>query len=725
MSVRREEPGVSVRAAAADACPAREAIIVLGVLGWLTLASAAWAQPAPYIGYVYPAGGQQGTTFQVQLGGQRLDGVHAALVTGTGASAQVVEYRRQLGNQEVALLREQLRALTGGPRRKLDRAELDAATRQLVERLEQRIAGFVPRPASAALSSVVVLEVALDADAAPGAREIRLVTTRGVTNPLRFHVGQLPEVARKPMATCPLPVLGKESLAQRHRPPEEELAQIAIPCTMNGQIAPGEVNRYQFAARQGQRLVISVAARQLIPYLADAVPGWFQPMVVLHDADGREIAFNDDYQFQPDPVTCCAIPRDGQYVLTIADALYRGREDFVYRLTVGELPFVTGLFPLGGRAGQVPDIAMLGWNLERTELLPVAADTAPGTYRIGGRTADGFQSNVLPFVLDTLPECMEREPNDNLSQAQVVTQPVWINGRLDRPDDRDLFQIVGQAGDALVAEVYARRLDSPLDSVLKLTDAEGQVLALNDDHEDPGAGLHTHHADAYLRWMLPAAGSYFVHVSDAACCGGELYAYRLRVSAPRPDFELRVVPSAINLRSRGSAPLRVYAIRKDGFAGDIRLSLQDPPDGFSARPVVLPHAQDMVRFPVRTSLARTERPAPLCIAGRAVIDGQPVVRVAVPAEDRMQAFLWRHLVPVADLQAVVFDPTDQPPPTRIPPPVTDAQVAAAAAERAGEPPRFTGRQVAGRLRQLQTLYEEWLLTDDFYNRKVAECQAGR
>ena len=66
--------------------------------------------------------------------------------------------------------------------------------------------------------------------------------------------------------------------------------------------------------------------------------------------------------------------------------------------------------------------------------------------------------------------------------------PVIINGRIDRPDDWDVFQFAGRAGETIVAEVTARRLDSPLDSVLKLTDAAGKVLAFNDDHEDPGPG---------------------------------------------------------------------------------------------------------------------------------------------------------------------------------------------------------------------------------------------
>ena len=62
------------------------------------------------------------------------------------------------------------------------------------------------------------------------------------------------------------------------------------------------MNRYRFAARKGQRLVISTLGRQLIPYIADAVPGWFQPVLALYDANGKEVAYDDDYRFKPDPV---------------------------------------------------------------------------------------------------------------------------------------------------------------------------------------------------------------------------------------------------------------------------------------------------------------------------------------------------------------------------------------------------------------------------------------
>jgi hypothetical protein len=40
-------------------------------------------------------------------------------------------------------------------------------------------------------------------------------------------------------------------------------------------------------------------------------------------------------------------------------------------------------------------------------------------------------------------------------------------------------------------------------------------------------------------------------------------------------------------------------------------------------------------------------------------------------------------------------------------------------------PKFTKQQIAGRLRQLRLLYEEGLLTAEFYRARVDECEAGQ
>jgi hypothetical protein len=264
--------------------------------------------------------------------------------------------------------------------------------------------------------------------------------------------------------------------------------------------------------------------------------------------------------------------------------------------------------------------------------------------------------------------------------------------------------------------------------MLKLTDANGKLLAFNDDHQDPEAGANTHDADSYLMAKLPADGTYYVHLGDTARHGGDEYAYRLRISAPRPDFALRVVPTSFSLRSKGKGGVRVLAVRKDGFTGPIKLDLKDPPKGFSSRSGAVPLAKDEGWLGVTTDRADTKRLVSLLVEGRAKIDGREVVHEAVPAEDRMQAFLWRHLVPAEDLKALVFNPSYEPPPKRVPrarpPTEVEPKPAAASADAAAAKPKFTRKQVAGRLRQLKLLYEEGLLTDDFYDKKVAECEAA-
>jgi hypothetical protein len=448
--------------------------------------------------------------------------------------------------------------------------------------------------------------------------------------------------------------------------------------------------------------------------------------MALHDAAGREVAYDDDYRFKPDPVILCEVPADGEYVLSMTDAIFRGREDFVYRVSIGEIPFVTSVFPLGGQAGGSPKAEMKGWNLQGASLLLPAPGAGAGTDWLAA-SRNGFVSNSMPFELGSLAECLEQEPNNDNSRAQKVTLPIVINGRINRPDDWDVFTFAGEAGQTIVAEVDARRLESPLDSFLKITDAAGNVLAFNDDHADAEAGTNTHDADSYLLFKLPAKGMYCVYVGDTARHGGEEYAYRLRIGAPRPDFALRIVPSSVSIRSKSTANVNIAVIRKDGFDAPIQLVLKDPPSGFTATPITVAANQAQVRLTLKTDRVSTKQPVSLSIEGRAKTPSGAISRVAVPAEDRMQAFLWRHLVPAQEFSVLVYDPAYEPPPKRIPRvyPAAAPAPAPASADAAAAKPKFTKQQVASRLRQLKLLFEDGLLTDDFHHEKVLECEAVR
>ena len=740
-----------------------------------------------YIGYVYPAGGQQGTTFPIKLGGQGLAYASDLVVSGEGVTVRLVDYYRVFDNQELSFLNQQLNELrkkettisddlaakmasfefpapigpegggdggrfsicpvcgTANPidaalcvkcRTKLEKpkepppgekdaksdapkSEKELAKERLIERIEKRFAEDERTPAVRSQTELVFAEVTVAPNAKPGRREIRVITKRGVSNPLSFYVGQVAETARKPMKTMQLPVLGKESLAQRKRPREEEEVRITLPCTMNGQIAAGEMNRYRFQATKGQRLVISAKARDLIPYVPDGVPGWFQAVLRIRDANDREVAYNDDFRSNPDPLIYFEVPEDGEYLLIINEALFRGRESFVYRLTIGELPFVRSIFPLGGRVGQIAKIEMDGWNLEKATLSPPSSDATPGTHMLAAANAAGLVSNHVPFALDTLPEAMDREPNDEPAKAQKVTPPVIINGRSDRPGDWDVFEVDGKAGETIVAEVTARRLNSPLDSFLKVTRADGKIIALNDDHFDAGSGMNTDHADSYLMVKFPADGKYYIHLGGARHQGGKEYAYRLRISAPQPDFELRLIPSRICMPGKGSTSVTVFAVRKDGYDGPIQLSLKNPPPGIESPGATLGPTQESVGVTVKTTLAAAmDAPTNVAMIGTAKIGDREVVRAVVPSEDKMQAFLWRHLLPAETLPVLVFDPSSQPSADRIRPPIRDE-------DRPKDVKRtLTRSSVEWYLKQLEGLYQDWFLTDEFVNREIAKTEAS-
>ena len=622
----------------------------------LLLALPAFAQNIPHIAYLLPAGGQRGTTVQVILGGQFLPNVNKAYVSGAGVDVTIGESSRPMTPMQANELRDRMQEL------QKQTPPTPAVFNEMVDIRTKLLLFNHRRQTSPVLAENLILKVTIARDAPTGPRELRIANPQGLSNPIIFCVGELPEVQEEEKLDVIRPNPNQPVNQTRVSQPATNM-RITLPVVINGRIkprigtvqqqgrqvqpfTPGESDRYRFDARAGQNLVITAAARDLMPYLADAVPGWFQAVLTLYDSAGKEVAFDDDYEFHPDPVIHYAVPHDGEYTVEIRDAIYRGREDFVYRLAIGELPFVTSVFPLGGRAGAKTTVALSGWNLKTSRTVMDLRGKEPGIYTVApGR----------PFQAGNLSEITEKEPNNAPAHAQRVKIPVILNGRVDRPDDTDVFRFDGRKGQTVVAEVYAHRLDSPLDSVLILTDSKGKQIAFNDDADDATAGLETHHADSRILVKLPASGAYYLQLADAQHRGGPEYAYRLRISEPRPDFELRVTPSAINTAGGVTAPITIHAVRKDGFTGEIHLALKNAPKGMTLSGATIPSGEDHVRLTLTVPAQPQPQREPLSLQleGRATIAGAEVARTATPAEDMMQAFFYRHLVPAQDLKVAI------------------------------------------------------------------------
>ncbi|WP_136079993.1 PPC domain-containing protein [Pontiella desulfatans] len=590
----------------------------------------------PHIGYIYPAGAQRGATATIVVGGQYLEGADGIHVSGGGVRAKVLDFERPLNQREIQQMRnkfDEIREEMGmeedeRPTRQpeqfrtmIEQAEKSGITMEDVQKMREqgRIRNDPKLQENAQIAEVVTVEIEVLPDARPGRRELRIMKDGRISAPLAFFIGDHAEWVEADGKNIEKP----------------------LPVVLNGQILPGETDRYSFKASKGDQLVVAAAARELIPHLADAVPGWFQAVMALYDSKGSELAYADDYRFNPDPALYYEIPTDGTYTLEIRDSIYRGRQDFVYRITLGEIPFITSIFPLGGKEGTTT-VAIQGKNLPAT------------TGTVGNQDSLDSVKGIplaypVPFAHSTLPELPETEPNNTVTDAMPIRSTCVINGRIGHPGDLDVFEIQLKKGEAFVAEVNARRLNSPLDSVLKITDAHGRQVAFNDDHEDRALGLLTHHADSRIAFVAPHQGTFLIHLGDTQNAGGPDHGYRLHLGRPEPDYELRIVPSHLNGAPGASIPFTAFALRKDGFNGEIKLELKNEIDGLRLDGARIPAGQEQVELTLTLPTDPLYVPEPLKIEGRAVIDGKPAVRPAVPAEDMMQAFIYHHLVPAEEI----------------------------------------------------------------------------
>lgn len=626
--------------------------VLLGLCS-LDAQSVSWS---PAAGFVYPGGVQRGTTTRVMVGGRALGGVKEVRVSGEGVQARVIgTYRslRNMNNDQRAVLQymtaRRMAELTGKEAPPLPDQMIpgkDGKPKPESEPPLHPLVGMLPtmtlpellhwetfmkrgdrlQPARH-LEETVQVEITVEPKARPGIRELRLMGNNGLSNPLRFQVGTLPE---------------HRELEPNESPSAEPLR---LPCLVNGQIQPGDMDRIRFHARGGQTLVIHASARSLIPYLADAVPGWFQMAMRVLDEDGREVAYADHFQHHPDPVLAFEVPAAGIYTLEIHDSIYRGRDDFVYRVAIGELPLVGSRYPLGGQAGQPLEVELRGWNLRNTTLQLDSAPDGPLRRRVEVPDTHGFE-----YEIDSLPEVMEREPNEDSAMGLKLQLPCVANGRIDQPGDADIYLVDGRAGQPFAIEVAARRLGSPLDAVVHVATSDGQVLTWQDDfmskdgHLHLGDGLLTHHADPQLLVDPPADGPLWIRIADTRRYGGPSYGYRLKVMPLQPDFELRVSPSGLTTAAGRHTPFSVHVLRRHGFDGEIRLNLENAPGGFGLSGAVIPAGSDSCQLTLDAPVSIKAGAYTPRLTGTAVIAGERVTRDARPADDRMQAFLWRHLV---------------------------------------------------------------------------------
>jgi hypothetical protein len=470
----------------------------------------------PSTAYLFPAGGQRGTKVDVKVGGHYLFEGCPFEMLGPGVKAPAEIKRTETVWFEGPVIRLPL---------------------------SQRNEDY-PKDYAAPI------EIA--ADAPLGVRYARCYTSQGACQSLRFVVGDLPEVVEQEIDGQPIPTAVK------------------LPVTINGRMFPREdVDVWTFEAVAGQSYVCSVEAARLGSPLAARLEV---------RTPGGKLAAEAVGKYSPDPLLKFTAKESGVHQVKIHDASFGGLQNYVYRLTITDGPWVESVYPLGGKRGSETKFEAVGQKLAAGPLAVTIPPDAAAEY-FHRFSVPGAVSNIVLLAVDDLPERLEAEPNDTAEQAAMTETSSVVNGRIDKPGDGDEWAFIATKGQALELEVFAARLGSPLDSSLTVHDATGKEVAKGED----GIGGSP---DALVRFSAPADGKYFVRVSERfASRGGPAFAYRLRIAPPRSDAQLSLASDAVSVDRGASQNVEVNLLWLGGLANPLTITVEGLPSGVAVAPV--------------------------------------------------------------------------------------------------------------------------------------------
>jgi hypothetical protein len=414
--------------------------------------------------------------------------------------------------------------------------------------------------------AAVTLKVTASKDLPLGPHEFRVVTRHGLSS-----IGQL-LVVDDPIV--------QESGNNKTPAGANPLAVPGVAC---GRIETAEdVDMYRFHAVAGTAYAFEVWGARLQDKIHD-LQKHLDPLLTILDATGRELAGNDDYFFA-DPYLVWTAPTTGDYFVQVRDAKYDGDARWAYALCVTDKPYVAHAFPFAGQPGQTISVEPVGTAAKVAAKVQLQLPTTLGLHQLALPTPAG-PTNPVAFFVSPLPQLIEQEPNNTSAQAQSLTIPSGVSGRMDKPRDIDYFRFHGEKGKPIRFEVRARRfgtaLQSRLDSVLEILSPKGQLLAANDD--DPVTGK-----DSILTFAPQADGDYLLRIRDLNSKGGPGYVYYLEADYARPDFTLRCDSDMAMIGPGGRTAWYVLVNRTNGFDGPVAVAVHGLPAGVTASPLTIP-----------------------------------------------------------------------------------------------------------------------------------------
>lgn len=252
-----------------------------------------------------------------------------------------------------------------------------------------------------------------------------------------------------------------------------------------------------------------------------------------------------------------------------------------------------------------------------TVKLTATSDAPRGLREIRLVTPDGVTKPAFLSV-DDLPPIAEKEPNNSPGEAQPITLPAVITGKIQADLDVDCFKFFAKKGQRLIFDVQAYRNGSRLDGSLTLLDSAGRRVA----HDEDTNGL-----DPFIDYLVPADGEYVLHLQDLQFKGGGDFAYKIRageipyVDAIFPLGGQRGRQVAVQLKGRNLAGMKSMSMSLDSTDASAMRELEAPtPAGLSnALPFAVSDLPEVSEDPA--AKINTVTP-PVVVNGRISKDGE-------------------------------------------------------------------------------------------------------
>ncbi len=423
-------------------------------------------------------------------------------------------------------------------------------------------------------ADALTVKLTIPRTAAPGNYAVRVKNEAGESAPKTFIVDRFPTLRETEPNDSPM--TGQK---------------VALPVTVVGAIdRAGDLDWFRFDAATGQQVGVQLLTAGLSSKL-DAV-------LRLVDPEGNTVAESLT------GVLGHICTRPGTYSLGIRDREYRGG-GMPYRLSIGDIPIVTAVFPLGVQRGTEAEIHVEGVHLGKVQSVRVKV---PDSAAIGSRvpvlvtTPEGPPLGSPSVVVGEFPEV------SLAVKESTVAVPGTANGLIAEPGATNTWRFTARKGERLLLEVSAQRIGSPLDSTIEILDATGRPLPRATlrslaktyvafrDHESRSTGIRME------AWSELAVNDYLLVGSellrirelprgpDDDCQlfarGGQRLGYLGTTPAQQsqgtPMYKVSVHPPGTTFAPNGLPIVTLFWRNDDGgpgFGKDSRLVFDPPADG--------------------------------------------------------------------------------------------------------------------------------------------------